>query len=328
MKKITNIAVISIAAFGLGACGGGGGGAAPYTDFPNINFVDGALSPVSGAGSIMSYGEDDNATVQRKYSNIGTSSSNKNGINESLYAVEKTSEGIVLRNRGEVVNAEDIVIKFSTDFREGNNTMIGLKNTGDTQTDVVVLGGKKTGLQYSDFGIWKSADNGISFGDAYLRETFAFYTGGYQNGKPAPTSATTFTGKVVGTAYNSAGTVYKDVVGTASIEFTRTGGQLTAATEFDFDNFYKFAFTRTGVTTDQTYGDFWSSLATTPVTVTGSPSNPEVTFNTGTYMTQIGGQFYGNEAASEAVGTFSMNAGSGIGMGTNGIVGAFGVKAP
>ena len=314
MKK----SLLMFAMLGLAACGGGGGGGSggAKNNFPTVALRDGNLTAVSGSTNITSNGSDKLATTQQRQTNYG--SSNQSGGNIPGYTVTQTSDRIILN-----YNGVQTTMEFADDFKAGNKFIQAIKNSGTDTTDLVALGGKKLGLQYSDFGIWMHATNSATLANGSPRiDMIPFFIGNDAN-RATTGFNNTFAGTVVATAFDAIQGKSENVSGSASISFSVASNTLTAITTLNFDDFYKFVFTKDS--TIDANGKFASSNGSTPVTVTNNGNATGINFSTGSHMVYMNGQFYGaGGTAQEAVGTFSIT-NNGI-PATKGVVGAFGVK--
>jgi hypothetical protein len=186
-------------------------------------------------------------------------------------------------------------------------------------TDVILLGGKMLGLQYSDFGVWKqqeeatavaSAPGGpdITVSASTHIDDMAFYFGdsGKRQGFAGLSGSRSFNGTAVGRAFNSYEyTIYKEVVGSAALTVDQSLSNITSL-ELAFDDYYTFSLN--GSASVDRRGGFTASGFT--VSDNGN-TDPLLALTTGAssprFRDQARGQFYGASSPEEAVGAFEFS---------------------
>ena len=161
---------------------------------------------------------------------------------------------------------------------------------------------------------------GVSDGDSMtIRDVF--YGGDTAKKVTNPDSAT-YSGRAFGLAYentpNKGETMH---YGTASLNLSGSNAVLS----LQFPTYYNFTFNSVSVAS----GAFNSAnnLGFSSTTGNPNPSAPRLNLFGGPTVSNIQGQFYGNNASSaEAVGKFQIEYAAGNGIGQGGMSGAFGVK--
>jgi len=319
-----------IALMALAACGGGKGGGdgdpAPL-QAPQIPFSNGATTPVSGANNVMQSGVD-SARFPVK---VGPGSLSTSSSSLSAYSLTRTANELTLSNSP----VHSVDFNFASDFVAGNNFIFASKSTAEgsgSYNDTVVLGGQKLGLEYADFGVWKSSYaryNSNSVPEFVRNADVPFFVANTSRESARPAANQIFTGTAVGSAYDYTGgnNNVKDISGAATLNFNSSTNRMEMT--LAFDNFYTFTFTpNITVGTNGSYGA--GSYSSTSVAVSGNAGGTGISFANGTYMANVVGQFYGASAGapSETAGTFMLNSGASLGGSVKGIIGAFGARQP
>jgi len=346
------LALICLAACGGGGGGGGGvgGGGAGVKGIPLSTFAGGG-TPVGKANNLSeAIGPGPAAGLTTPNPSGGVNGFKReldNSLTSSLglyWSTDSVSLSIVGQNNIKATSPQGTSFITAKDMTIFNNGLVGVivdeysekltpGNTGVpgisgniAASEVVMLGGKAVGLEYTNFGFWEvraratgklngdNIDYAINGYTPFILESTRAKT-------VKPPSSGTFRGTVVANAYDRAnlntsleGKVVS-LVGTANLDLSSaTSGSMV----FSFNNFYTM---------------------TTPLTISGNGAISSSSFTisdpgknkTGIILPSsgmspsFGGQFYGNSVASEAteaVGTFGYNNSAH----TTGVNGSWGVK--
>jgi|GEM_PF-5060194 len=309
-QPISIIALMSLAACGGG---GGGGGGKELPQAPQIPFSNGAATPISGANNIIKSGVDS----VRFPAKVGPGSLSTSGNSLTGYSLARTGSDLVLGGGG-----REVKFNLNSDFMAGSDFIFASKSQAgeaSANNDMVVLGGKKLGLEYADFGVWKSSS--ATSATSVRNADVPFFIADNNMKSNMPTTNKTFTGKAVGSAYDytNGNNNVKDIAGLATLNFNSSTNRMEMT--LAFDGFYTFTFTPNYSVANGSYGA--GSYNSTSVAVSGNAGGTGISFTSGTYMANVVGQFYGASqgAPSETAGTFMLNSGS-----VKGIIGAFGAK--
>jgi hypothetical protein len=328
MKTCWSLLLVAWCALVLSACGGGGGGGGAAV-FRERGVY--AIGPASSLDEVVGSGPAGGLNSAANNPSVGS------GVNSFSYAEDanRVLRGAYPLHPGNVtisISGNDVILQSDTpqaplirltpnDFTvfsngfvsvllgEGSITENGITYSG---SEVLTLGGKSAGLEYSNFGLWEERDyvTGNNVSSSYYTNLASFILEGSNAGRLPPPAAGTFTGTVVANAQGDPNKAAYNLMGEATLALTSAfSGNLT----FTFTNFYTM---QANLSIDATGGMgggvmFTFSDAhknTTGITI---PSNP--------YPGSVFGQFYGSKTgatATEAVGTFSMTF----------VRGAFGVK--
>jgi hypothetical protein len=197
----------------------------------------------------------------------------------------------------------------NVDMEDGSGKLYSVRMDGE-YTDIILLGGKMLGLQYSDFGVWKQQDKktfvasapgaaDITDSTSHYLDDRPFYFGdsGKKQGFAGLSGSRTFTGTAVGRAFNSYEYyIYKDVVGSASLTVDQSLSNISGL-ELAFDDYYRFTLNRPAPI--DAGGGFTGADFTV---LDNGNTDPLLALTAGAGMAS--GQFYGASSPEEAVGTF------------------------
>ena len=314
---------------GGGATGGGGGESGIPAPAPIIwlayspptPFGAGTGSPISSADEAFSVGSKAMPATTRE-------------INFSQ--VNKTTDGLTLSFGGSM-SGWDRSVTLSVaagDFKENADGFITAvkestgRFTNNTSVsylakDTVILGGKKTGLSYSEFGFWESLERIVGDGQPPDGGSEAHMFTAFHMGEPPRAIGgvglgAPFTGHTVAMRHGGGQSPHA-LTGTAAITITSVSGSGSMADlSLDFTDYYTIS-----IPLSVTGGGALS--ASGMASVSGSSgSKPEIL--NGFSITTLSGQFYGAGSPSEAVGQYYLQSIPPPLASPNFIQGSFGVK--
>ena len=344
---------------GSGGGGGGGGGGSGVKGIPLSTFAGGA--PPAGKPSSLSeaIGPGPSAGLTTANPSKGVNGYVREGglwdgppdtVSLSIYGdtvkVVSSQEGTGFLSANDMTVFSNglvgtVVDTISEPLTPANTGIPGISGNV-AASEVVMLGGKAVGLEYTNFGFWEARAtytgklNGVNFNftdnsyKPFILESTAAR-------KIAPPGTGSFSGVVLANAYErDTGTFYDKVVslvGKANLSLaSATAGEM----KFSFDNFYTLA-------TNLTIGSNGQITGNSGFTVVSGLNNTGINFPVGGKNTLNGpiyslleidgssyleGQFYGksgDSSPSEAVGTFGYYSKSGLSH-TTGLIGTWGVK--
>lgn len=299
--------------------GGGGGNAAPPAPVPTAEYDIFSVPPANETGTV----------IERD--------GNPNNPADDYLLIQRTADGIKFTYR-DVANRDLLGDSLSmrsfevytgagsqpSDFNSSGNYLRAEKTSAPvttpdggtfTSTEIIEVGGKTLGLQYADFGMWKTIINYNGSGGVITRMNEPeilddMENRAYRAAFTAGTGTESFTGNAMGVvrAHNSA---YSDdvaaplgaeVYGTASLDVNLTN--LRATLDLLFPGFYDFSFTNLSV--DRS-GELDEIDRTTQLSVTNNGNATGINLNTVSGVTggfDVDGQFYGpsRNNPTEAVG--------------------------
>lgn len=316
--KRSVLAAIVLACLSLCACGGGGGGGggSGLSDAEVFAFVPADGEVIRDGGGI---------SVTKTAGGLQLKVDGSGGLDPVFHRTVSFSTARDFKEEGNYFTAQKTgaARQFKGEATEGYGDIRGQAAI----TDKIYLGGKKLGLEYSEFGIWQVSLglNGKVDGHEVNEElqvgAYTFHAGDDQHkrGFNEVSGQASFTGRALGQAFDETPDVSTavNVFGTAKLDMDLGAGGATGSLALDFDNFYKF---KVSVSSD---GDGeLHETALTEVTANANTTGISLDTNTAGYASHVRGQLYGPAGASatEGTGTFEFVKGS------KGVYGAFGVK--
>lgn len=207
-----------------------------------------------------------------------------------------------------------------TDVANLNHTVNGVAVNGTlSSSNIIEVGGKAVGLQYADFGMWKTIStfagtkNGVDASRTLMHdpEDWTGKMGSHANRADFAVGAAnaTFTGKAMGVARvhngvgdDPAGAVFDEIYGNAKLDVNVAGR--SANLELDFDQYYTFTFNNLEM---ERGGEFEErdNAANLVISAKKAGFNKNVDLTGATLRDfDVEGQFYGPNSTSpvEAVG--------------------------
>lgn len=328
MKKafstLARTALLATAVFILAACGGGGGGGGTGSTQPPdsgtitnppSNQPDNPPSTPSAADNIFSIGQKVVAIGVRPGS-AGTLTKTADGLTVS-YMSERTTQ--LSAAAGDFSDTGDVI----TAIKDSSGTYASYPNLSYSVRDTVLLGGRKTGLSYSEFGLWSLRETRTNTNDGTSSINYgatAFHMGDPDRaaGFTPGSAALSFSGKSISMVQGH-GSSMAQLLGTATITLN-TGNLANSNLRLEFADFYNFDLP----INISTSGGITQQTGTVAISPNGTNTTGISVSNISTSL--VNGQFYGPSAdtPSEAAGNYFLQTNDSTGF--INIHGSFGVK--